>query len=766
MSQSTALTYYNLSRPSRDTATLQRNVGRAAAVAQQRAANSTTPLTAANSNGGGSAASNYNCNGNISNNNGSAENNFTSAATSSLDTWTGFLGSQWTESVKAAASGSAATTSGRSAGSPPSPPPPSQPSSQQPPPPSSSDLTSALQSVIARQNRVVAQLQEKLVAQRARETTEWEAQKEKAAAQENGDTRRGSSKENGSHSNGAHSTAAHRGSSSSTTRAAHTAVENTQVSVLLGGVLEHARLTWANAVTQHFQDAETRKPSFTSPGSKEGSPKKNGTASAAMAGEISAEAAMEEDRVGLPSIELLFRCLVDGVNSEETQRAVVSLGLLPASAWESGRLGVDQLGILTVFQRHVQALRTFPAIVPTLEVLRESFVELHPSNLTVSCPCGALDSTLEMAEAQLDAFLRIGEETEQVASLLREGLHPSVRRLIYARALQVPLAVTDGKPMFLPQGGLMTNHFQHGLARYLTCSSRHARDKVKRRFQHHYSSPKQEGRARLLQRLVLDDMFTAVGDSDKYFVYTDDIEVVGTALVVDRSLPDLKLKHTLRQLGRPEGSLEHYITFLRYQEDHLIMQKAPACGFFPIEGSTFLLAPLCNVTGDTVEQYELMSAMLSQLWGRLQGPTPELLQCCLLFESLVQRLALPAVLHATRNLQYPPLVLAMRWMLTGFADLLDSFEVLSFWDLVLSYHVREMHRRSPLSAPAGLASAMPTDSATPCALWLLPMYAAAIFVLRAPMVEACRTAAEVDVVFATGHQLRTRSLLQGLLFGM
>jgi hypothetical protein len=728
MSRVSPLTYCNLSRPSRDSATLQRNAGRASAVPQQQQRSSAT----ANAAGIAPAGSGY------------AETASSAVPGSPLDTWTGFLSAQWAESVKAATT-TASTTA------------PSSPEKSVATQPSSADLTSALQSVIARQNLVVAQLQEKLIAQRTREEREWERRK----ATQTPDSRASSKERSASNSN-----------NNSTPQAdVHAAVENTQVCVLLGGVLEHARLTWANAVTQHFQRAEAHKPSFTSPSSKEGSPKKAGAggteAAAAATAEISAEAAMAEERVGLPTIELLFRCLVDGINSDEAQRAITALGLLPPSAWESGRLGVDQLGILTVFQRHVQALRTFPAIVPTLDVLRDCFVELHPSNLTTSYPCGPLDSTLEMAEAQLDAFLRVGEETEQVANLLREGLHPSVRRLIYARALQVPLSVTDGKPMFLPQSsGFMANRLRHGLPRFLSCSSRHARDKVKRRFQHHYSSAKQEGRARLLQRLALDDMLTAVGNSDKYFVYADDVEMTATALVVDRSVPDMKLKQALRQLGRPEGALEHYVTFLRYPEDNLIMQKAPACGFFPVEGSTFLLAPLCNVTGDTTEQYELMSAMMSQLWGRLQGPTPELFQCCLLFESLVQRLALPAVLHAMRDLQYPPLLLAMRWMLTGFADLLDSFEVLSFWDLVLSYHVREMHRRSPLSSPAGMASAAPTDSTTPCALWLLPMYAAAIFVLRAPMVEMCRTAAEVDVVFSTGHQLRTRSLLQGLLFAL
>ncbi|CBZ25148.1 conserved hypothetical protein [Leishmania mexicana MHOM/GT/2001/U1103] len=704
MSQSTPLAYATLSRPSRDSATIHRSAARASAAHQQQAQQS--PSLARATDGAAYTAG------------GIAD-----VSLSSLDTWTGFLSSQWAEAVKAQSL---------------------MPSNAAPVnPPSGADLISSLHSVVSRQNKVVAQLQERLVAQRTKEEKDWEAKKQLSRS-----TSAEGVPDSASNTKG-------EAVASVDDSVADSAAENTQVCVLLSHLLEHARFLWARAVSQHFKVAEVRK---SSAGKDTRSPRK------ATAG-INAEAAMEEERVGLPPISLLFRCLVDGINSEEAQQAIVTAGVLPASAWDSGVLGVDQLGILTVFERHVQALRIFPSIVPPLEALREYFAELHPQQLSKYHPRGALDSTLELAEAQTDVFLRFGDETEQMAALLREGLHPSVRRFLYARALQVPLAVTDGKPMFLAQGEFMTNHLRHGLARYLTCSSRQARERVKRRFHHHYLSSKEENRARLLQRLALDDMFVSVGDSDKYFVYTDDVEVLSTAMVVDRSLPDPKMVHALKQLGRPGAQLDSYVTYLQYPEKNLIHQKALPCGVAPLEGFTFLLGALCNVTSDTVEQYELAAAIMTQLWGRLQGPTPELFQCCLLFESLVQQLALPAVLHATRDLQYPPLVLAMRWMLTGFADLLDAFEVLSFWDLVLSYHMREMHRRSPLSLPTGLANAAPHDTSTPCALWLLPMYAAAIFVMRAPLVEACRTASEVDVVFATGHQLRTRSLLQGLLFG-
>ncbi|KAG5504656.1 hypothetical protein JIQ42_06497 [Leishmania sp. Namibia] len=704
--QNTPVRYAGLSRPSRDSATIQRSAVRASAAYQQQMQTQQS-LSIARATDGAT----------------STTEDTADAPPSALDTWSGFLSSQWAEAVK----GQLRMPS----------------DAEHRDPPSNADLISCLQSVVSRQNTVVTQLQGRLLAQRAKEEKDWERSKDCFQS-----TPAEGVPESFKDGN-AEAVASTRSS------AAGEVAENTQVCVLLSHVLEHARNLWSGAVSQHLNMAEARKPS----------PSKRTRSSGKAAAGVKAEGATEEERVGLPPIALLFRCLVDGINSAASQEAIVAAGVLLSSAWDGGVLGVDQLGILTVFGRHVQALRMFPGIVPPLEALRKYFAELHPQHLSTSHPCGALDSTLELAEAQMDAFLRIGDETEQVAALLREGLHPSVRRLLYARALQVPLAVTDGKPMFLPHGELMTNHLRNGLARYLTCSSRQARDTIKRRFHHRYSSAKQEDIARLLQRLALDDVFISVGDSDKYFVYTDDAEMLSASMVVDHSLQDPKMAQALKQLGRPEVELASYITCLQYHDNDLICQRAPPCGFVPVEGFSFLQGALCNVTSDTVEQYELVTAMTAQLWCRLQGPTPELFQCCLLFESLVQQLALPAVLHATRDLQYPPLMLAMRWMLTGFADLLDAVEVLSFWDLVLSYHMREMHRRSPLSSPTGLANTAPRDTTTPCALWLLPMYAAAIFVARAPLVEACRTAAEMDVVFATGHQLRTRSLLQGLIFG-
>ncbi|PWV00901.1 hypothetical protein C3747_204g49 [Trypanosoma cruzi] len=119
--------------------------------------------------------------------------------------------------------------------------------------------------------------------------------------------------------------------------------------------------------------------------------------------------------------------------------------------------------------------------------------------------------------------------------------------------------------------------------------------------------------------------------------------------------------------------------------------KATALGFFPrFVAFHYLSHRVCYITGDTVEQYELVSSLFGQLWGRIQGPTPELAQCCWIFEALIARFAAPACLHATRTLGLPPLRLAIQWMITAFVEVLEPAELLAFWDLILSYHIEEI----------------------------------------------------------------------------
>lgn len=587
-----------------------------------------------------------------------------------------------------------------------------------------SNLTSALGNAIARQNEVLEALRVETISQRRAE----EAERTRAGA------------------------------------AAPAGVENMLTASVLQGLLAVSMERWQAMLTDKIDDAIALEAA-----EKERAAAERPSKSAADSG-VSSTAAPTVGPM-LPSIDELYAVLLDGLNDDATRRYVADV-----LSVEVDNSGINSTGLITPFEPHVQAVaHWFPAIAPDYKALRRCFDCLAPGR--VSCVANWVEtlggSSLNVAEEQLDGLMRDGDSVEALAAMLRASVHPSLRRLVYPRAFAVPLRVTDGRPPFPAEGEFVVNGTAgRAIPSLLTCASRYGRDKVARRYQHTFSAL-QEARTRCLQRMAQKDVLIYVGDSDRYFVYQDDADLMATALVSDRSVPVDGLKAALVQLGRSDA-LDGYVAYLRHREGDLIHRKAPPCGFVPVAGSSLFVAPVANITGDTVEQYELVSAMFGQLWGRLQGPTPELLQCCLIFEKLIADLALPATLHATRVLQTPPLRLALDWMLTGFANILDPFELLILWDWIAAYHAQEMHSRGTLSMPVGLARSTVTAAASaatdaghcgaPCALWLLPIMAAGLFVSRAPLILKCRSKLDMEALFVSNHHVSTRPMIQAFLF--
>ncbi|RNF08998.1 TBC1 domain family, member 19 [Trypanosoma conorhini] len=486
------------------------------------------------------------------------------------------------------------------------------------------------------------------------------------------------------------------------------------------------------------------------------------------------------------SVAQLYNVLVTGLNSAATEEFLTArvFGGDPSLCYDS----IDSFGLLTVFRAPVQEiLAQHEQLAPSLTVLRRYFAALHPSN---GCPkfFTHTESSASDALEKLDIFLQHGNTPEAVAKALRGRVSHSLRRLLYARALQLPIVVTDGNSLFGGRGELQANRHCDGVERCLTFATKHSRDKIRRRMCHSYATREQEETAKVIQAIIKVDNAQFVGNSDKYFIFAEETEMLVFSLLMDRGLPEMHMKHTVRQLGRPSAQLDSYLVFLENAGGgpEPRQRKAPPSGFFPLRSCSLLVAPVCYITGDTVEQYDLLSSLFGQLWFRLQGPTPELAQCCWIFEALVARFAAPACLHATRALGLPPLRLALQWMLTAFVEVLEPAELLSFWDLILSYHVEEMFaERTPLSvsihaseehgmedetkeeeaaAEDGEEEKEEASSSAPCALWLLPLLAASLFVYRAPLVERCATAEEMLLVFREGHHVRCRPLLQYLLF--
>lgn len=620
----------------------------------------------------------------------------------------------------------------------------------------------------------------------------------------------------------------------------------------------------------------------------------------------------------LPFYTELFDVLVEGLNSPETLSWIdsnllgkphIHLDPLACNGPLAGSLkkehvpagmtvesststGLDAFGLYSVFKPPIRSLVQLDHLSPSIRTLQQYFsglssypFSLRPpsspsptssSKMASGIPTPVLFDgggrglpdklhTLESFEEQLDSLLREGDNVEVIASILEHGVHPSLRRLFYSRALGVPLVVMEGSKRLSKKSEFSTNHFPFSgyLPSYLTFGTKRTIERIRhcqRLRSSSSSSPSplpssyaHERRATVLVPLAVHDVCIYVGDSEKYFVYEDDASILGTSLIIDSSSVDGKLRNCLQQLGRPYDSLGSYLVFHEpYRNgnkseksvsdagrsrdtsrdaksvaenandddlDHGVLPFLPGLhveskqnkknevsaalnlswkqtqsvlhAILP-SGFTLLMAPICNVTGDTVEQYELVVAMMSQLWKRVVGPTPELLQCCLIFEKLTEAYALPAVTKAVRVLQHPPLLLALEWMLTGFAEVLPPSEVLIFWDLLLSYHMREMLQRSPLSCSVSnhmkiyastpgrtpplvaregndsdckdVPQSTSSPATVPCALWLLAVMAAAIFVYRAPLVERAETREQLLQVFSSTHHLSARLLIQQLLF--
>lgn len=525
-------------------------------------------------------------------------------------------------------------------------------------------------------------------------------------------------------------------------------VENTPCMVVLHSLLTSARTKWKALLMERVPKFISLKPNLPLP---------------------------RIPSVALPTYTELFDVLVEGLNAQDTLHRIeeeVLCGGVPSS-------GLEAFGLHSVFKAQVRALSQFDTLSPSAQSLRAYFADLAPQSLSSTNGASHMETNIESYEEQLDTFFRHGDQPDQLSAVLRSGIHPSLRRLYYARALQLPLVVTDGRPLFGEQGDFMTNHFPRGfLPAYLTFATKKTRERIKRRHTHSSSGTHS---AMVLQPLMKHDTQSFVGDSEKYFVYTDDVEVLSSTLMVDAGVSEAKLKDALSQMGRPEMALNAYRLDNSEQSSSGgtsgSSQKKPSVVLHAIlpASATLLMAPLCNVTGDTVEQYELVSAMFSQIWKRLLGPTPELTQCCWIFERLTEEHALPAVAKAMRVLQHPPLLLALQWMLTGFSEVLAPSEVLSFWDILLAYHIKEMTHRSPLSGLVAGETPADRDSLSsggnggspplvPCSLWLLAVMAAAVFVFRAPLVERAETREQLLQVFAVSHHLMVRPLLQQLLF--
>lgn len=468
---------------------------------------------------------------------------------------------------------------------------------------------------------------------------------------------------------------------------------------------------------------------------------------------------------GPSSIERLYRCLIDGMNSPKTMRSLEATTLSSHdNPWNPQNVGLDFKGLVTQFNAHIQALSALPAIAPPPEILVKLFAPLFQP-LPASYPTGPLESSVDVAERQLENFISL--DAQKRFSLLVSGAHPSVRRLLYAAALGISLRVSPWPGPQASTEAECDRQPAHDLSQLITFGSGKAfvlnanpQAAAAAAVKALHETSSQEARMLLLKKqLACVDANACVGNHEQYFVFAEEVESLVSSLVQSPEATGTGLWNDFYIVPRWRFIHSCYFPPINNVGNICCKSSQIDTTFFPVQGFSLLVAPICNVSADPSEQFALASAMTAQLWLRLSSPTPDLISCCLLFEKLVERLALPAALHVTRRLNCDPLLIALGWFLTGFSEVLNAAELLSFWDIVLAYNELERGRSSISCNETRKCNSfrMPTQ---PSALWLFSMLAASLFAHRASLVLSCKSAESVKLLFSTCHQVQVRPLLQ------
>lgn len=488
----------------------------------------------------------------------------------------------------------------------------------------------------------------------------------------------------------------------------------------------------------------------------------------------------------------LFSTLVERVNAAlpaARRRCAEGVGSNPVIPNDNGP-AIENIGLFSSFHSSVKQLAFDCGLLPSITQVREAFVDLDPSQGPPRKEIShATLNSISAADVAFAELVDSGDRPDAICSSAMRGVPPSMRRVVYAKLLQLTLTVSiaAGVGSAGPTvGGNSSGSASVGTLRPLQQSNTSgsgsatnpALDSRRVRFAtanaaKSLSDSMMIGRSaaspstgsgdgsldighrmrQLIRQMVATDVQSRIGDSDKYFVFVDEATAVATAAVEDRNIADHHLRRVLEQRG--ETTDWHQFLSIAVTSaataDSPALGKAriPASGVMPITGCSGVIGPLLFVTADVHEVYELATAMQGQIWGLIQSCTTDTLGMVLLFESLVAHAAPAAVLHCHTRLGLPPGQLVMRWAINGFADMLEPVEALQLWDVLLAIHCRSYF---------GKTKAKP--------FWVLAVCAAAIFVFRAPLLQQCASASQALKIFDDGVKLRPIPLMQQLLFLM
>uniref|UniRef100_T1IJT5 Rab-GAP TBC domain-containing protein n=1 Tax=Strigamia maritima TaxID=126957 RepID=T1IJT5_STRMM len=215
----------------------------------------------------------------------------------------------------------------------------------------------------------------------------------------------------------------------------------------------------------------------------------------------------------------------------------------------------------------------------------------------------------------------------------------------------------------------------------------------------------------MIDKLIYKDVKLTAANDDQYFIFQDYLLQVMLLFSRDTAV----LSHFTHTSASPPKAL------LRGKLDEVSVVYPPS-GIIPFHGFSMYVAPLCYLYDDPVKLYFMFREFYTQYFFRLHSVSSHpqgILSLSLLFERLLQTSDEELGEHF-RNYRIEPLKFVFRWLMRAFSGHLPIQQVLSLWDLILTY-----------------------DS-----LECLPVLAVAILCFRKQSLVQARTQNEVEAILA------------------
>lgn len=413
---------------------------------------------------------------------------------------------------------------------------------------------------------------------------------------------------------------------------------------------------------------------------------------------------------------------------------------------------VENLGYFSSFHSSIVLIFQEANLIPTISDLREALSELDPAAGPARANYNHHGvSTAPLAEDLFTHLIESGDRPDLLChSVLRRGVPPSLRRLVYAKLLHLPLSLSPASTGALAASNVTGGCRTRRIVRFATANAAKALAESAqqgRSSQSNSGDPALQAR-QLIRQMVASDASSRIGDSDKYFLFLDECTAVATALLEDSNIADYHLKRQVEQHG---GDVAAYLSSNISPSG----MRVPTCGVMPFSSSASVVAPLSYITGDLCEMYELAAAMQGQIWSPVQSATPEMFAMLILFERLTAHFAPAAVFHCHTKLSFSLLNVSFKWMVTGFSELFEPAQVLEAWDLLVGVNAQNFFGPTN-SKNAAAGAAMP--------YWVLAAIAASVVVFRAPLVQQAFSQFQVHRLFDDCVKLSPVLLLQQMLF--